>query len=132
LTIVDTETEEPGMSIFSPDRLRGLRDIAGLTRPELAERAGLSPLTITAYERRKSVPSAEALGRLADALRCSVDALYDRGGDARDQYWSAACAALPPLSDADCRAVATIFKSIDAARVAREAAEDDGRPPDAA
>lgn len=59
-------------------RLRVLRNLCGWTRPELARRADLSPLTITSYEIGKVQPSAAALGRLADALGCSIDALYGR------------------------------------------------------
>jgi transcriptional regulator with XRE-family HTH domain len=117
------------MATFSPPRLRALRNVAGLTRPALAARADLSPLTVTGYEAGKTTPSAAALGRLAAALGCAVDAFYDSGRDERGEYWSAACAALPPLSDETCRAVGLIFQQIDAARAActDTAGGDDGR-----
>lgn len=112
------------MATFSPPRLRALRNVAGCTRPDLAARTDLSPLTITGYEQGKSTPSAAALGKLADALGCRVDDFYDGGRDERGEYWAAACAALPPLSDETCRAVGLIFRQIDAARAA---AGDGGR-----
>lgn len=136
-TTVDTDPRGTTMGTFSPPRLRAVRNVAGLTRPQLAERADLSPLTITGYEHGKSIPSAAALGKLADTLGCRVDDFYDGGRDAQGEYWAAACAALPPLSDETCRAVGLIFRQIDAARAARAAASgteggaalhDPGRP----
>jgi transcriptional regulator with XRE-family HTH domain len=118
------------MPNVSPSRIRSLRHGRGWTQAELAAAANLATLTVTAYEAGKTTPSASALGRLAEALGCPVDAFYDQGHDERGEYWAAACAALPPLSDETCRAVGLIFRSIDAARAARES--DDGGRPDAA
>jgi transcriptional regulator with XRE-family HTH domain len=62
---------------FSPERLRALRLAAGWKRPALAERADLRPATIVSYESGYTTPSAAALGRLATALRCRIDDLFE-------------------------------------------------------
>jgi transcriptional regulator with XRE-family HTH domain len=64
------------LAVFYPQFLRHLRVCAELSRPELARRVGLSPLTISDYERGRRTPSAAALGRLATALGVPVGDLY--------------------------------------------------------
>lgn len=61
---------------FSPTHLRVLRMKAGYSRPLLAKCTSLAPSTIKSYEQGWSTPSVAALGRLAVALGCTVDALY--------------------------------------------------------
>lgn len=69
-------------AIFCPARLRELRRLAGLSRPALARQVALSPLSLKDYETGRNLPSVAALGRIAGALACPIDALYDRDGEA--------------------------------------------------
>ncbi len=48
--------------------LKRLREIMGLSRAELAEKAGLSRRTIEAYELGLRTPGPQSLRKLADAL----------------------------------------------------------------
>ncbi len=105
-------------------RLRALRNLCGWSRPELARRADLSPLTITSYEIAKVQPSAAALGRLADALGCQIDALFRRGPDDLREYTSATAEAMPPMTDDECRAVGLILRRIDARRATQTRIDD--------
>ncbi|WP_414637806.1 helix-turn-helix domain-containing protein [Actinomycetospora sp.] len=69
--------------VFAPLQLREARDSQELSRPALARRTGLSPLTIRDYEYGRRFPSAPALGRLAAGLGCSVDAFFASPADGR-------------------------------------------------
>ncbi len=72
------------------DRLRGLRQVAGLTQEELASRAGLSPNAVSALERgARKQPHPHTVRSLADTLRLSEEeraallaAVPKRGGAA--------------------------------------------------
>jgi transcriptional regulator with XRE-family HTH domain len=57
--------------------LRALRLDAGLTQAQLAERAGLSPLTINRIENGHSLPEWDIACALADALSVSLDRLRE-------------------------------------------------------
>jgi transcriptional regulator with XRE-family HTH domain len=61
---------------FSGRQLRAARRAAGVRSDELARAAGRSAWTIRNYERGRSTPPAGLLPTLADALGCSMDALY--------------------------------------------------------
>ncbi len=63
------------------ERLRQLREVAGLSQNELAKRAHVPQSVISAVEgeRQKSV-SLDAASRLADALGVSLDLLAGRAG----------------------------------------------------
>lgn len=58
--------------------LKMLRLQHGLTQQELAERLGLSPVTISGYENGHREPSIEILERIADYFEVSVDYLLGR------------------------------------------------------
>lgn len=61
-------------------RLRALRKQAGLTQPELAERADLAPETISRMETgRWSNTTIEVAERLAAALGVAVTAFFEEG-----------------------------------------------------
>ncbi|HEU4700899.1 MAG TPA: helix-turn-helix transcriptional regulator [Conexibacter sp.] len=47
--------------------IRAARERAGLTQTQLAQRAGTSQATLSAYERGRKAPSVETLGRLLAA-----------------------------------------------------------------
>jgi DNA-binding XRE family transcriptional regulator len=56
--------------------LEFVRRTAGMSRPELAERSGVSVVTILASERFGRVPHLETARRLARALNLDVDDLF--------------------------------------------------------
>ncbi len=56
-------------------RMRAIRRRRGLTQAALAERAGLSPETVSALERGKHAPRADSLAALARALGCPPEQL---------------------------------------------------------
>ena len=62
---------------FSGKRLRELRKTAGFSGERLAVDVGRSLYSISGYEAGRSVPSAEVLGRLADALGCDPGDFYE-------------------------------------------------------
>lgn len=62
-------------------RLRSLRTTLGLTLDELAERANLSPSTISRIETGKRTISLDVLLPLAAALQVDLDTLLDVQGD---------------------------------------------------
>lgn len=101
----------------SPTRIRALRHGAALSRRELAGHTGLSVETIIDYERGRSTPSAAALGRLAAALDCPVDALYGGQQEARATT---------------CDTCRVIFRVVDAARAVPHITAPDQGGPDAA
>ena len=60
------------------ERIADLRRARGMSQDELAELATLSRISIARYESGKIEPGAKALGRIADALEVSSDALLGR------------------------------------------------------
>lgn len=65
---------------FSPPRLTQLRKDAGLSRQDLASAISRSWSSLYGWERGTAVPSAEAVARIADALACSIDDLFEDTG----------------------------------------------------
>lgn len=57
------------------DAIRIMRERRGYTQDELAERTGISRISIARYEAGRVDPTAKALRRIADALDISADAL---------------------------------------------------------
>jgi transcriptional regulator with XRE-family HTH domain len=60
-----------------PQRLRELRQQRDLTQQELAKRSAIHYTHIGRYESGKSMPSADTLRRIAEALGTTVDFLMD-------------------------------------------------------
>lgn len=56
--------------------VRVARTKAGLNQEELAEKAGLSRLTIGTIERGEKVPNIETIGAIADALGIDIYKLF--------------------------------------------------------
>lgn len=56
--------------------VRALRDAAGLTQAELAERIGVTRQTLIAIEQGKYSPSLETAFRIARALETPLDAVF--------------------------------------------------------
>ena len=88
----------PGEEAPFGARLRGLREAAGLTQEELAERAGLTAKAISMLERgQRKRPYPHTVRALADALKLSEDgALTGRsGGDATAPHAATSTPVLP-------------------------------------
>ncbi|MDN3352190.1 XRE family transcriptional regulator [Actinomadura sp. DC4] len=62
----------PVVAAFDPDRLTLARERSGLTKRDLATRAGVTAAAITRFERRQAGPSAPTLARLAAELGLPV------------------------------------------------------------
>lgn len=58
---------------FEPDRLRQARQLALMTKKEVADTSGVSPAAIGQYEAGISVPRIETVKRLAEALDVKVE-----------------------------------------------------------
>lgn len=58
--------------------IKRLRNDAGLTQVELAERIGISQGSLSAYESGKDIPSVNTLIRMADVFNCTLDELVER------------------------------------------------------
>ncbi|MGN0589829.1 MAG: helix-turn-helix transcriptional regulator [Ruminiclostridium sp.] len=58
--------------------IKRLRNNAGLTQVELAERIGISQGSLSSYENGKDIPSVNTLIRMADVFNCTLDELVER------------------------------------------------------
>lgn len=61
--------------------MTGLKEIRlrrGLTQTDLAAKLGVTQSVVAMWERGAVMPAASKLPELADALNCSIDALYGR------------------------------------------------------
>ena len=63
------------------------REAMGLTRIQLADSLGVTTVAVRKWEVGLAMPNAAKLPELADALSCTIDALYgreisERGNDA--------------------------------------------------
>lgn len=65
------------------EKIRTLRENAGLTQAELAETVGVSEKVVSKWECGETKPSAEVLPALADAFGCTIDSLFDHPHDLR-------------------------------------------------
>lgn len=66
------------------DRIRARREELSLTRPQLAERLGVTPSTVSNYETGVSFPKEEVMLRLFDCLETDPNTLFQdsfRGGE---------------------------------------------------
>lgn len=59
------------------DKLKDLRQQAGLTQKQLAERLGVTKSVISFYERSERTPSPDVLRKLAAVFHVSTDFLLD-------------------------------------------------------
>lgn len=67
-----------------PDRLKELREKAGMTQMELAEKLGVAKGTIGNYEAGGRMPNNEKLEAIADLFNSDIDYLLGRTNDAPD------------------------------------------------
>ena len=63
--------------------IRGLREKAGLTQKELADKLYVSDNVVSKWERGESLPDAETIVRLADIFGVEAGAITNDGDDAR-------------------------------------------------
>lgn len=75
---------QPDISGFGPS-VRALREERGLSRQELAPRAGLSPRGLEELEKPGSKPTLESAVGLAQALGTSIDDLMGLRSDVTDR-----------------------------------------------
>nr|DAH65398.1 MAG TPA: helix-turn-helix domain protein [Caudoviricetes sp.] len=61
------------------DRLRQLREAAGLTQIQLALRVGVTQGTLANWERGARLPQLENLVRISNILGCGIDELLGLG-----------------------------------------------------
>lgn len=61
-----------------PDRLKELRKGKGLSMQTLADRVGVSKMSISQYESGRNYPTLEVAMKLADCLETSLDFLTGR------------------------------------------------------
>lgn len=61
-------------------RIKEIREAAGLTRIQVADRLGVTVVAVRKWETGLAMPNAYKLPVLADLLGCSIDALYGRAG----------------------------------------------------
>ena len=59
-------------------RIKELRQAAGLSQAQLAELVKVNQTAVSQWEREIALPACDKLPELADALRCSIDALFGR------------------------------------------------------
>lgn len=62
-------------------RIRELRQQRGITQAQLAALVGVQQNTASQWETGDRRPPSIILPRLADALGCTIDELYVRGGE---------------------------------------------------
>lgn len=60
------------------NQLKYIREVTGYTQVSLATVLGVSQPTIAAWESGAGCPRADKLPEIADALNCTIDALYGR------------------------------------------------------
>ena len=55
-----------------------MRQAAGMTQFELATRINVNQTAVSQWERGTALPSCDKLPEIADALKCTIDALFGR------------------------------------------------------
>jgi putative molybdopterin biosynthesis protein len=70
------------MGTISPNRVRALREVRGLSQLVLAERARVTRQSLGAIEAGRSVPSVDLALRIARALDCQVEELFGATSEA--------------------------------------------------
>ena len=67
------------MASYKVDKIRTRRKEAGLTQAELAEKIGVSTMSIRRYESGDRIITDDILGRIANALNVSLFEFYEDG-----------------------------------------------------
>jgi transcriptional regulator with XRE-family HTH domain len=71
----DRRTRSEMLAKSFGERLHRYREDRGLSQRQLAQLAGLDPMSISRYERGQGLPTADALAELVKTLHVSADAL---------------------------------------------------------
>jgi len=58
-------------------KIKELREQCGITQTELARAMEVKQSSVAQWENEEALPSAAKLPRLAEVLKCSIDALFD-------------------------------------------------------
>lgn len=98
------------MERFSGHRARGLRNGAGLSRPDLASLIGCSTESVKAWETGTSTPSPTSLTALARALRVPEADLEQVHEDPTRDYVDAVLHDAPPLPPEALEAAARVLR----------------------
>ncbi len=69
------------MSVFNPTRLILVRKRKGLTAKKLAEKIGVSPVTLTRLEKAKNEPLPETIEKIAEVTNYPLDFFYGENID---------------------------------------------------
>jgi transcriptional regulator with XRE-family HTH domain len=70
---------------FSGNKLRALRQARGLTQAELAHRAHVRERQIIRWENEQHIPRADAVARLARALKTPLASLFSKAEDDEEE-----------------------------------------------
>lgn len=65
-------------------RIGEVREKAGLTKVQLADKLGVDISTVCKWESGPNRPKADEILRLAELFGCSIDELFDREASVRD------------------------------------------------
>ncbi|HKP62914.1 MAG TPA: substrate-binding domain-containing protein [Polyangiales bacterium] len=68
------------MPTSTSNRVRELRELRGFTQHALAQAAGLSRQSVNAIEAGRAMPAVDVALRIARALECSIEELFDQAG----------------------------------------------------
>jgi len=66
------------LEVEMADRVKRLREAAGMSQPQLAEKAGISVWLVRRWEQTGRTPLFGTVVKVADALGCSLDELAGR------------------------------------------------------
>ena len=58
------------------NNIKALREAKGMTQTQLADATGLNRVTIARYETTDCGMTVDSAGKIAEALGCTIDALY--------------------------------------------------------
>lgn len=59
-------------TMLTPEKLRAIRAMRGMTQADLAHRAGISPVSIATFESRRSDMRAATVVKLCEALGVTI------------------------------------------------------------
>ena len=62
------------------NRLRALRISAGLKQKDVADRLGISQVSVWQWESGVTLPRADKLPAIAELYGCTIDELFDNSG----------------------------------------------------
>lgn len=74
---IDLPEDEVKRRILFADNLRYIIRSKGISQTRVANHIGVSSPTITAYMRGRFMPTDDRIVKIAEALDCSVDDLFD-------------------------------------------------------